>query len=224
MKVPSSHWLPCLRFSPSMRSRKRRAVRTPGFSFAVYGDSRSMMCLPYKADQEAEARRLMVETFELMFPKKASEEVVKKNVSLVYDPVTHELAQIVMPFMTMSERDDSDIRQRLGHEGLGRGVKMLPGVHRTIFELPGGEWVDHEVVQSVKNGRAKFVLSTGDLVFWGMQASTPSDNPYWRRVDDEVIKQLPPPDDQMRAAGLGGRLFLALGNHEVWETPALRAY
>ena len=26
------------------------------FSFAVYGDSRSMMYLPYKSDQEAEAR------------------------------------------------------------------------------------------------------------------------------------------------------------------------
>ena len=190
-----------------------------GFSFAVYGDSRSMMCLPYKADQEAEARRLMVETFELMFPKKASEEVVKKNVKLVYDPVTHELAQIVMPFMTMSKRTTLTFDKGWVTKASVEDVKMLPGVHRTIFELPGGEWVDHEVVQSVKNGRAKFVLSTGDLVFWGMQASTPSDNPYWRRVDDEVIKQLPPPDDQMRAAGLGGRLFLALGNHEVWGDP-----
>ena len=27
------------------------------FSFAVYGDSRSMMYLPYKSEQEAEARR-----------------------------------------------------------------------------------------------------------------------------------------------------------------------
>ena len=32
-----------------------------GFSFAVYGDSRSMMYLPYKSDQEAEARKLMVD-------------------------------------------------------------------------------------------------------------------------------------------------------------------
>ena len=40
-----------------------------GFSFAVYGDSRSMMYLPYKSDQEAEARQLMVEMFELVFPE-----------------------------------------------------------------------------------------------------------------------------------------------------------
>jgi hypothetical protein len=31
-----------------------------------------------------------------------------------------------------------------------------------------------------------------------------------------VLKQLPPPDDQMRAAGLPGRVFPAVGNHEVW--------
>ena len=37
-----------------------------GFSFAVYGDSRSMMYLPYKQDQEAEARKLMVDMFELV--------------------------------------------------------------------------------------------------------------------------------------------------------------
>jgi hypothetical protein len=32
-----------------------------------------------------------------------------------------------------------------------------------------------------------------------------------------VLKQLPPPDDQMRAAGLPGRVFPAVGNHEVWN-------
>ena len=37
-----------------------------GFSFDVYGDSRSMMYLPYKQDQEAEARKLMVDMFELV--------------------------------------------------------------------------------------------------------------------------------------------------------------
>jgi hypothetical protein len=30
------------------------------FSFDVYGDSRSMMYLPYKQDQEAEARQFML--------------------------------------------------------------------------------------------------------------------------------------------------------------------
>src|SRR5215467_12954416 len=33
------------------------------FSFVVYGDSRSMMYLPYKSDQRDEAIKLMVEIF-----------------------------------------------------------------------------------------------------------------------------------------------------------------
>ena len=49
-----------------------------GFSFAVYGDSRSMMYLPYKSDQEADARQLMVDMFELVLPEKVAAEVVKK--------------------------------------------------------------------------------------------------------------------------------------------------
>jgi hypothetical protein len=31
------------------------------------------------------------------------------------------------------------------------------------------------------------------------------------------LKQLPAPDRQMRAAGLPGRVFPAVGNHEVWD-------
>ncbi len=46
--------------------------------------------------------------------------------------------------------------------------------------------------------------------------------PLLEAGDDEVIKQLPPPDDQMRAAGLGGRLFLPSAITKSGETPALR--
>jgi len=190
-----------------------------GFSFAVYGDSRSMMYLPYKADQEADARRLMVDMFELVLPRKVSEAVVEKDVKLIYDPATHELVQMVMPFMTPSEVTTLTLDKGWVTGASVEDVKLLPGVHRTMYELPGGEWVAREIVQSVKNGRVKFVLSTGDLVWWGLQGSTPSDNPYWKLVNDDVMKQLPAPDDQMRAAGLGGRVFPAVGNHEVWGDP-----
>src|SRR5207249_3652101 len=74
-----------------------------GFSFAVYGDSRSMMYLPYRAEQEAETRDLMADMFELVLPEKVADEVVKKDVKLIYDPATHELVEMVMPFMTHSE-------------------------------------------------------------------------------------------------------------------------
>src|SRR3974377_1702498 len=74
-----------------------------GFSFDVYGDSRSMMYLPYKAAQEADARKLMVDMFDLVLPEKYAEGVVNKYVKLIYDPSSHELVQLVMPFETRSE-------------------------------------------------------------------------------------------------------------------------
>src|SRR5260370_18952978 len=55
------------------------------------------------------------------------------------------------------------------------------------------------------------------MVWWGKQGHMPSDNPNWKLVYDDVLKQLPAPDDQMRAAGLPGRVFPAVGNHEVWD-------
>jgi hypothetical protein len=96
-------------------------------------------------------------------------------------------------------------------------TKLLPGVRRTMFRLHGGDWVAREVVNDVKSGRAKFVLNTGDMVWWGKQGQSPSDNPYWKLVNEEVLKQLPPPDPEMAAAGLPGRVFPAVGNHEVWD-------
>jgi Calcineurin-like phosphoesterase len=72
-------------------------------------------------------------------------------------------------------------------------------------------------VQDVLQGKAKFIVNTGDLVWWGKQAASPSENPYWTLVNEEVLKRLPPPDAEMHAAGLPGRMFPAVGNHEVWE-------
>lgn len=90
-----------------------------GFSFDVYGDSRSMMYLPYKASQEAEARQLMVDLFDLVLPEKVSQETVNKYVKLTYDPATKELVQMVMPFASKERSDYADDGQGLGHGGLG---------------------------------------------------------------------------------------------------------
>ena len=187
-----------------------------GFSFAVYGDSRSMMYLPYRKDQEAEARELMIDIFDLVFPTKISKEVVKKYVKMIYDPVTKELAKIIMPFNTKTEVTTLLLDKGWVTEASVEDIKLLPGVHRTMFRMPGGEWVAREVVKDVQTGRAKFVLNTGDLVWWGKQGPTPSANPYWTLVNED-LKQLPAPDEEMRAAGLPGRVFPAVGNHEVWD-------
>ena len=58
-----------------------------GFSFAACGDSRPMMYLPYK-DGNPDLVRLFVEMFGLVMPEKVAEEVVKKDVKMIFDPVT----------------------------------------------------------------------------------------------------------------------------------------
>ena len=60
-----------------------------------------------------------------------------------------------------------------------------------MFRLQGGDWVAREVVKDIKSGNAKFLVSTGDLVWWGRQGGKPSDNPYWKLVNEDVLKQLP---------------------------------
>src|SRR6267378_5009391 len=106
-------------------------------------------------------------------------------------------------------------------EKVVEAVKLLPGVHRTMFRLQGGEWVTREIVKDVQSGRAKFVVNSGDAVWWGNQGLTVNDSPYWKRVNDTMLKKLPVPDDEMRAAGLDGRFFMSVGNHEVWADPKI---
>jgi len=203
----------CARNAPAEAKTTQEAR---GFSFAVYGDSRSMMYLPYRSDQEQQARQLMVDMFELVLPSKVAAAVVQKHVKLTYDPVTKELVQIVMPFDTASEVTTLTLDKGWVTEASVEDVKLLPGVRRTMFRLQGGEWVAREIVKDVRGGRANLVLNTGDMVWWGKQGNKPSGNPYWKLVNED-FKQLPHPDKEMRDAGLPGRVFPAVGNHEVWE-------
>ena len=197
-------------------SQEKSHPSSSGFSFDVYGDSRSMMYLPYKVAQEAEARKLMANMFELVLPPKVADAMVQKDVKLTYDPATKELVQMVMPFMTPSQVTTLKFDKGWVTEASVEDVKLLPGVSFTMYHVSGGDWVAREVVKDVQTGQAKFVLSTGDLVWWGKQGDKPSDSPYWRLVNEDVLKQLPPPDKEMQAAGLSGRVFPAVGNHELW--------
>jgi hypothetical protein len=184
------------------------------FSFAVYGDSRPMMYLPYKEGQP-ELNQLFVEMFGLVMPEKIAEAVVKRDVKMIFDPVTKELVKVVMPFESKSEVMTLTLDKGWVTEASVEDLKLLPGVHRTMFRLQGGEWVAREIVKDVKSGRAKFVVNSGDVVWWGNQGRTVADSPYWKRVNDTMLKQLPPADSEMRAAGLEGRWFMGVGNHEV---------
>jgi hypothetical protein len=104
------------------------------FSFAVYGDSRSMMYLPYKLDQREEAINLMVDIFDLVLPEKVSEDVVRKNVRLTYDPTNDELVQIVMPFDTRSEVTTLTVDKGWITEASVEDVKLLP--RRAPHDVP----------------------------------------------------------------------------------------
>jgi hypothetical protein len=157
--------LPTLRPRTAV-ARQTTRVGSRAFSFAVYGDSRSMMYLPYKSDQREEAIKLMVDIFSLVLPEKVAEEVVRKDVKLTYDPATDELVQIVMPFETKSEVTTLTVDKGWITEASVEDVKLLPGVRRTMFRLQGGEWVAREIVQDIQSGRAKFILNTGDMVWW----------------------------------------------------------
>jgi Calcineurin-like phosphoesterase len=206
---------------PTATAQQVPPTTKPGFSFAAYGDSRTMMYLPSKSAQKEEATKLMVDMFNLVLPEKIAEEVVRKEVKLTYDPATGELVQIVMPFMTRSEVMAVTVDKGWATEASVEDVKLLPGVRRTIFRLIGGGWVARELVKAVQSGRAKFVLSSGDIVWWGSQGRTVFDSPYWKRVDQTLLSQLPAPDASMRAAGLDGRWFPTVGNHEVWADPKI---
>ena len=126
-----------------------------------------------------------------------------------------------MPFMSKTEVMTLTVDKGWVTEASVEDVKLLPGVHRTIFRLQGGEWVAREIVKDVQSGRAKFVVSSGDVVWWGNQGRTVNDSPYWKRMNDTMLKQLPPADSEMRAAGLEGRWFMGVGNHEVWGDPKI---
>jgi len=201
---------------PAATAQQTTAAAASAFSFAAYGDSRPMMFLPVK-DGQPDLVKLFVEMFGLVMPEKIAEEVVKKDVKMIFDPATKELIKVIMPFMSKTEVMTLTVDKGWVTEASVEDVKLLPGVRRTMFRLPGGEWVAREIVKDVQSGRARFILNTGDMVWWGKQGPTPSENPYWKLVNEDVLKQLPAPDDQMRASGLPGRVFPAVGNHEVWD-------
>ncbi|WP_246529407.1 metallophosphoesterase family protein [Microvirga zambiensis] len=191
-----------------------------GFSFAVCGDTRPMMYLPYKHGQP-DLTKLFVEMFGLVMPEKIAEAVVRKDVKMIFDPASGELIRIVMPFESRSEVMTLAVDKGWVTEASVEDVKLLPGVHRTIFRLEGGDWVAREIVKDVQAGRARFVVISGDVVWWGNQGLTLADSPYWQRVNEAMLKQLPAPDAAMRAAGLEGRWFIGVGNHEVWGDPKI---
>ena len=133
-------------FGPTpARAQTQMTSAGKGFPFAVYGDSRPMMYLPSK-EGNPDLTQLFVEMFGLVMPEKIAEEVVKKDVKVIFDPATKELIQIVMPFETKSEVMTLTVDKGWVTEASVEDVKLLPECIGLMFRLQGGDWVAREIV------------------------------------------------------------------------------
>lgn len=191
------------------------------FDFVAYGDSRSMMYLPYKKGDEAKIHAALVNMFAIILAENVAEEIVAKYVKLTFDPKTGALTDVVMPFITLSEVTRLHFDNGWVTEASVEDVKLLPGVHRVMYRAYGGDWVGKSVAREVAEGDAKFIVNSGDVVWWGEQGRTVKDSPYWKRMNDLLFSKLPPPDADLKAANLYGRYFPSVGNHEVWDDPKI---
>ncbi|MGC2117247.1 MAG: hypothetical protein WA656_22210, partial [Pseudolabrys sp.] len=107
-----------------------------GFSFAAVGDTRPMMYLPLKEGQP-DLSKFFVEMFGLVMPEKTAEAVVARDVKMIFDPVTKELIKVIMPFASQTEVMTLTVDKGWVTEASVEDVKLLPGVHRTMFRLQG---------------------------------------------------------------------------------------
>jgi len=125
-----------------------------GFSFAAYGDARTMIYVPYNQDHDAEARHLLAGMFNLVMPQKAAEDLVAKSIQMRYDPVTHELTAIIEPYMSSSEVAHLRVDKGWVTEAAVEDTKLNPGVWIPFYRMVALDWVAREVVKSVQSGRA----------------------------------------------------------------------
>src|SRR5262245_32800647 len=90
---------------PAAVAEESPATKQPasGFSFDVYGDSCSIMCLHYYPAYMSDATMSLVDMLQLVLLAKVALEFFKKDLILIYYPVTKELTHFIMPFMTRSE-------------------------------------------------------------------------------------------------------------------------
>ncbi|MFA6075587.1 MAG: metallophosphoesterase [Negativicutes bacterium] len=185
----------------------------PGFSFVVYGDSRTEMYLPYKEDEQNKIYDRSFDLFQLFMADNVAKEMIKDYVKLKFDPVTKDLSE--MRITTPKGTGVFKVNNGWVVETYLESPKN-PELRLTIFRLYAGDWVNNALAEEVNTGNAKFVVNTGDFVWWELQGKTLKDSPYWQRFYELMIKKLSPADKELKAAGLNARFFPSVGNHEVW--------
>src|SRR5262249_43982113 len=96
-------------------------------SLAACGGSRPMVDMPYK-DGNPDLVGLFAEMFGLVLPERVAEEIVKRDVKMIFDPDTKDLVQVIMPFMTKTEVMTLSVDQGWVTQAVVEDVKLLPGV------------------------------------------------------------------------------------------------
>src|SRR5262245_28372689 len=124
-------------------ARAQTAATSSGFSFAAVGDSRPMMYLPTRAGRP-DVVKLSVEMFGLVMPEKMAEAVVQRDVKMIFDPVTKELVQVVMPFMSKTEVMTLKVSRCLGFDS--DRIRLRP-----VTTKPGRWPAQH--IESFNNSR-----------------------------------------------------------------------
>jgi hypothetical protein len=180
-----------------------------------------MMYLPYTKADEDKVHAALVNVFAIILGEKVAEELVKKDVKLAFDPDTGVLTTVEMPFLTKSEITRLTFDKGWVVEATVEDIKLAPGIRTVMYRNYGGDWVGNGIVREVTDGDAKFVIDAGDVVWWGYQGKTLEESPYWQRMNNLVLSRLPAPDADMLAAGLEGRYYPTIGNHEVLDDPQI---
>ena len=146
------------------------AQDSDSFSFVAYGDSRSMMYLPYKKADIEKIQGLVSQLFALILGEKIALELVQKDVKLTFDPDSEDLIGIEMPLYTKSEVARLSFRDGWPIEATVEDTKLAPGKHFTMYRNFGADWVANGVVREVADGDAEFVINAGDVVWWAFRA------------------------------------------------------
>ena len=118
-------------------AQAQTTAASAGFSFAACGDTRPMMYLPFK-EGNPDLVRLFVEMFGLVMPEQVAEEVVKRDIKMIFDPATKDLIQVIMPFMSKTEVMTLSVDQGWGYPSHGRGREIAS--RRAPGNVPARGW------------------------------------------------------------------------------------
>ena len=162
----------------------------------------------------------MTEMFGLVMPERVAEAVVRRDVSATYDPVTGDLMQIIMPFMSRSEvmtvtfdkgweteasvEDTACCRACTGQSS---GSKGATGWRARSSGISAAGAPDSRSTPATSSGGETRADGDRKSVLEARQR--------------HCARAIAAPDAEMRAAGLEGRWFIGIGNHEVWGDPRI---